>query len=119
MCVLRHLGNGVSVCHRQVYIQRQCRAGHVDLYAAGPLLGIFLIHQVGHAAAHTAHHPRHTLDVPDGSHRDGGDDFLSDIDTAVFLRQGHVFPALAHGIHAPSRRPAQSRAPSFVHISLP
>ena len=95
--IFRHRGDGVAVLHRQIDVQHQGGAGHVDLHTLGALLGVLLVvDQVRDAAAHGSHHAGHALHIPDGAHGDGGNHFLGNVDAPVLLRQRHILFALAH-----------------------
>lgn len=108
-------GDGVAELHRQVQIQRQCRARHIDLHALGTFVGVFLVvHQIGDAAAKVGHHAGNALHLTNGADGDGCNDLLGDVDAAVLLRQGHIFLALAHGIFSLSVLGNQARLSPYI-----
>ena len=95
--ILCHLGDGVAVCHRQVDIQHQTGLGHFDLYALGVLLSTLLIgHQIRNAGTQIPHHAGNAFHLPDGAHRDGGDDLLRNVDASLLVGKRHITLIFSH-----------------------
>ena len=95
--VLRHLGDGVTVRHRQVDVQHQTGLGHFDLHALGVFLSALLIrHQIRDAGAQIPHHAGNAVHLPDGPHRDGGDDLLGNVDAPLLVGKRHITLIFSH-----------------------
>ena len=83
--------------HRQVDIQHQTGLGHFDLYALGVLLSTLLIgHQIRNAGTQIPHHAGNAFHLPDGAHRDGGDDLLGNVDASLLVGKRHITLIFSH-----------------------